>query len=177
MRRPTVQSASNSRQPFQILIAYESFACGLQAVQIYQRLVRKLEEEFAFEMDFWRFEVLAIPSLGEVGAAQAAEADLVMIAIDGRYSLPVEFQRWIESWIDTKVGQDTALVLLSNLAGDSLAQAASIRQHLRQLASRGGMTFISDSLTALAPSTEHHRQPLARSSGLVKEDPLGRIVA
>lgn len=147
------ESNSEPGRPFKILITYECFASGLQAVQIYHRLSRNLEEEFAFAVDFWRFEVLGIPSLREAAAAQATEADLIMIAIDGRYALPADFQLWIESWIDSKVGQDTALVLLSKLAGDAMARPASIRQHLRQMASRGSMSFISDSQTALAPRT------------------------
>lgn len=154
-------SSAEDSPPLKIVVAYESFESGLHAAQVYQHLVEMLDHDYAFEVDFWRFEVLKVPSIGEVGANKAAQADLILIAVEGNSMLPVDFQLWVEKWIEKKVGQDSALVLVARPTKESAPATVSLLAYLRGVAARGAMTFISDSVTVLSRTEVEYRSEQA----------------
>ena len=127
-----------------VLIAYERSEDGLGALRLYQRLVRKFDQEIGFDVEFRRFEVLGVPYIRERAVSEAVEADLVIIAVDGRFGLSAEFQGWIDLWIEKKVGQDCALVLLSRHSFECENNVTSVHSYLRSVAVRGDMAFIAD---------------------------------
>jgi len=106
--------------------------------------------------------VLQVPSIGELGANKAVQADLILVAVEGNSMLPVDFQLWVEKWVEKKVGQDSALVLVARPLHESSAHvSASILAYLRGVAARGAMTFISDSVTVLSRTKVEYRSEQA----------------
>lgn len=137
-------SGPESDVNLKVLIAYERSEDGLSALRLYQRLVRRFDQEILFDVEFRRFEVLSVPGIRERAVGEAVEADLVVIAMDGSFGLSAEFQSWIDLWIEKKVGQDCALVLLSRHSCECPNSATSVHSYLRNAALRGNMAFIAD---------------------------------
>lgn len=173
-----MNSGLNRATNFKVFIAYESFESGLKAVEVYQHLLRRFENDFSFDVDFWRFEALQVPSIEQRAAEQASKADMVVIAVDGVRRLAVEFQHWIETWIRKKVGQDSALVFLAKHPSEIEASSTYFRAYLRGVAVRGDMTFIADSSMISAETKErvHHSvQPRAKKNRPVSARPSGSL--
>jgi hypothetical protein len=126
-----------------ILIAYEDYATGLRARQVYERLAREFAEHCDFEQTLWRIDVLSVPQLGEVAADEAVGADMLLISLHKQEELTDVFKDWCEKWVDRDVKLDTAMVVVfdpdtGGQGGDSPAQ-----EYLRCLANRAGMSFIA----------------------------------
>lgn len=119
---------------------------GLQALQLYQRVAKRFGPEYRFQLDLWKFEALAVPSLGKHAADEAAAADLVIIAVNRDDRVPLDLRIWIEQWTQRRTGKDRALVLLSGHSSGSVDTAISMDAYLRDVASQNGMTFLSDSV-------------------------------
>ena len=140
---PDCSSTEEPDPALKVFVAYEASEDGLHALRLYQGIIRKFDKEYRFDVDFRRFEVLDVPFLRTRAAMEAIEADLLIIAVDGRFPLTAEFQSWIDEWVEKKVGWDSALVLLTRHSRDRDNDgSASVREYLRNVALRGEMTFI-----------------------------------
>ncbi|MBI4664329.1 MAG: hypothetical protein HY735_36495 [Verrucomicrobia bacterium] len=168
----TNESAVEPSRTLRILVAYDGFESGLRALQLYQRMSRNFDHEFFFDVDFWRFEILIRPSFGEEAALQAAQADIVIIAVDGTCSLPFEVQIWIEKWVRKKTGQQSAFVYLPANPCQGTQGSTYLRAYLRGVAVRGNMDFISPLLqkngSRRRPEWESSPRPTGEASSITE---------
>lgn len=165
-------SGSHDVPALKVLIVYENVEIGLQALQLYQRVGNRFGHQYYFQLNLWKFEALGVPSLGKQAANEATAADLVIVAINRNDKVPLELRVWMEKWIDQKIGQDSALVLLSKGIGGS----TPILTYLRDIAKRGSMTFLADSIGATAdhtkaftPRTDEFQIPISRAARRTEE--------
>ena len=89
---PPIMSESllNSRQggspwapkyPFDLLVAYDDVATRNRALQLYDRLTKKLADDYDFKCTWWKFDHLRDTALREQAADAAAEANMIILSI------------------------------------------------------------------------------------------------
>jgi hypothetical protein len=124
-----------------MLIAYENLADGIRAQQMSKGLAAHLDHHAAVESDFWKFDLLDHPDLREWAVAEAAAADVVILATCGTAELPGYVTAWLESWLGWQTEHTRALVAL--LDPEPLAPSASrhLCGHLREAAGKAGVAF------------------------------------
>ncbi|MBI4664328.1 MAG: hypothetical protein HY735_36490 [Verrucomicrobia bacterium] len=132
------------RLALNVVIAYDTFESGLTAAQLYQHTIQNFSADYLFEVAFWRFEVLCIPFIADRAAAEAAQADMIILAVDNGEKLPDEIRDWIEKWVIHKPGRDSALVFVSRNPAPERRAAVANQAYLRDIALRGEMTFLTD---------------------------------
>ncbi len=88
-----VQSCSLAhRDTFHIVAAYEDYTAGRRAREVGTRLVAELGSGFEVTCEFWRFDCLLPPALGDYARADAARADLIIVSCRSDSPLPEHVQ-------------------------------------------------------------------------------------
>ena len=151
---------------FKVVIVYGGFECGLRAMQLYERLTRKLAEDCPFELHLWNWEVLTMPSIASTAADAAAIADLVILTLAENGALPSRLKYWIDSWVEKELQHEAALVALFNPIRGPLEGSNAPWTYLVDVANRRGMKLFAGSLEmpcVLARlSTNGESQPVHR---------------
>lgn len=129
-------------EPFTVVIVYEDYDCGIRAQELYRRLSAQWEGSLDFHVAMWRFEPLGVPSLREEAAAEAIQADLVLVSATGKHPLPAEVKQWIEIWRGAK-GEFSALALLLDGRNHGATGAQEITEFLQAAAQDTGCSFFS----------------------------------
>ena len=119
-----------------IVIAYDSTANGKRAEAIYERLAKRLGNNFDFEQRLWRFDVLEEENVRAQAARDAADADIVIVATNEDKKLPEGVQDWLESSLQKHSGAAALVALLEH-------SSAPVQPYLEEVARRGGMDFFA----------------------------------
>jgi hypothetical protein len=117
-----------------VLILYEDFPCGVQAMEMVKQLRERQAPGSRPEVKIWRFDVLGIPSVREAVANAASDAELLIIAAheSGTEEFPAALNAWFDRWLEHRNSQMTVLVGLLDISNGSangtLPRAAKLRQ-------------------------------------------------
>jgi len=124
-----------------IAVIYETPAIREHAVKFCERLAQE-QKSAGMEMNWWSFQLLSHPAVRGDAVEKAAEADVVVFAMEAGGDLPDEIKRWIEQWLNKRGEREGALVGL--LQRKEPREVASFREiYLRHAARRGGMDYLS----------------------------------
>lgn len=136
-----------SNSVLKIIVVHENLIAGIAAMAVLRRLVMQLEAELgikssAWQIDsyVWKFELLRDPELGAQAAAEAAEADLIIISV-GAVGLPARVRDWLERVLPVKDGRPAALVALLDRGNDASGEPSRSGAYLRRLAGEYGLDF------------------------------------
>ena len=126
---------------FSVVIACEDSTAATSACEVLELVERNLADDERVFYQWWNFEVLAIESLREQAAAEAATAD--MIIIDVHAGLPEPVTDWMHQWLDLRNNRPGALVAVldSDLKKSHLAQETL--SQLKQVSEMGHMNFFA----------------------------------
>lgn len=138
---PLGVSDVDSSPVFNVVIAYEDFESGKQAMKTYDFLAQNFGSDCHFTNQMWKFDVLSIPKLREIAVKDAALADIIIISC-GVDALPAHVKTWIESWV-VQPNNPLALVALFEDTHDGLERSASARDYLANLAQHAGIEFFA----------------------------------
>ena len=130
--------APNLDSSVKVVIAYDNLDVAKRAEAVYDRLARRLRQTFEFQQRLWRFDVLEEDSLRAQAVRDAADADIVIVAMKDGSEVPEAVRRWLESLLRRNSGA-TALVALLDRPG------APVQPYLEDVARRGGMDFFAQS--------------------------------
>jgi hypothetical protein len=131
----------DDRSKFKVVVIYEDGPTGRRAKHFYDKLVHELEDECAFSLQLWNFQVLAIPELWESAVESAAQADFVILSLHGKAGLPVDIREWIETWSKLIIGQGPALIALVDKSTTRCGTNASALAYLKSVAKRTEVDF------------------------------------
>ncbi len=126
---------------FRILTVYEDSAAGARANELWVRLAIELKPHLEIANDVWKFELLAHPRLREFAAAEAAQADMVIISAQGDVGLPTQVEDWLESWLARKGKRLFALVALLSQSESSPGLPPLLGVWLRRMAKTAHLDF------------------------------------
>jgi len=132
-----------------IVTLFEDVATGKRGKQVYDYLSGHLGAEFEFNHQVWKLDVLSTPSLRELAARDAADADIVIVSVRGDRPLAPEVKSWLDVWIGQH-GTPIALVALFDPEYKHCEVALSIRHYLEDISKNGQMDFFSESEPPLA---------------------------
>jgi hypothetical protein len=131
----------DDKSKFNVVVIYEDGPAGRRAKHFYDKLVHELEDECAFSLQLWSFQVLAIPELRESAIESAAQADFVILSLHGKAGLPVDIREWIETWSKLIIGKGSALIALVDKSTTRGGTNASALNYLKGVAKRTEVDF------------------------------------
>ena len=131
----------DDKSKFNVVVIYEDGPAGRRAKHFYDKLVHELEDECAFSLQLWSFQVLAIPELRESAIESAAQADFVILSLHGKAGRPVDIREWIETWSKLIIGKDLALITLVDKSTVRDGTNASALAYLKGVAKRTEVDF------------------------------------
>ena len=131
----------DDKSKFKVVVIYEDGPAGRRAKHFYDKLIHELEEECAFSLQLWSFQVLAIPELRESAVESAAQADFVILSLHGKAGLPVDIREWIETWSKLIVGKGPALIALVDKSTTRGGTNDSALAYLKGVAKRTEVDF------------------------------------
>lgn len=131
----------DDKSKFKAVVIYEDGSTGRRAKHFYDKLIHELEDECAFSLQLWSFQVLAIPELRKLAVESAAEADFVILSLHGKTGLPVDIRDWIETWSKLIIGKGPALIALIDKSTRRGGTNASALAYLKRVAQRNKVDF------------------------------------
>jgi hypothetical protein len=137
-----ISDKSEARVPREkCVVVYESPAIREHAVRFFERLAEE-KKAAATGINWWPFQLLTQPASGDDAAQSAANADVIVFAMNASGDLPNEIKLWIEKWLNKRGEREGALVGL--LKREEPREMASFREiYLRHIARRAGMDYLS----------------------------------
>ena len=124
-----------------VVIIYEDGPTGKRAKLFYDKLIHQLEDECAFSLQLWSFQVLAIPEIRKAAADSIAEADFVIFSLRGEAELPPRLRMWIETWPGQNFDRDPMLIALVDKTTARDGRNALTLAYLRDVAQTDRMLF------------------------------------
>jgi len=121
-------------------VIYDDFDFATRATGLLERAARRAREAVKWNVKPWRLDALKQPSLAEVAEAEAADADLVVFALNQTPSPPMELMMWLERWAAHRQIEDAAVMAL---LPDEIAAATPFWHELEQFAGQFGLAFLS----------------------------------
>lgn len=140
-RVETAAPAPEAEPILSVVVAYEDFAAGKRAMQIYNRLLHQFVHEYKFKINLWKFDFLRTPKLLKMAVAEAAEADVVFVSAHADGALSEEAKTWLRRWVSRKKNSSTTLVALLEGSNASTVEGSAIRAYLRRVAEKAGLNF------------------------------------
>ena len=131
----------DDKSKFKVVVIYEDVPAGRRAKNFYDKLVHELEDECAFSLQLWSFQVLAIPELRESAVESAVQADFVILSLHGKAGLPVDIREWIETWSKLIIGKGPPLIALVDKSTTRGGTNASALAYLKSVAKRTEVDF------------------------------------
>lgn len=129
-------------QDFNLVIAYEDFANGLCAMRFFEDLLDDMGRVFTLIPRFLKFEELQRPRLRECVAAEAAQADMVVVAANEGAELPGLVKTWLNGWRSAGNRDDRSLVALISAPAGHKVHRKPVRSLLQEVARSKGMRFL-----------------------------------
>jgi hypothetical protein len=139
----------DGRPDFRVLIVYEDFEMGKQAMDTFNFVKAQLGSEFEQRPGMWKFDILQDERAMQLAMHDALEANMIIIAMRAGREFPFEVMAWLEGWVPRKRDPASALVALVDYRGTGVLRPAPVLAHLRQAASRAGMDFFLDEVGAV----------------------------
>jgi hypothetical protein len=149
-----------------IVVLYEDNSSRDAAIRLSQTLEKIFHEELDFEISWCRFKYFNDPAVASEAAEIAAQADLIIVAIQRAQDLPLEVKAWFERWLPKRESSEGALVLLQT-SEEAPSSTISQSSYLYLLAHRANLDYLS--LSNAGPSTSTDRIP----ESLTPSQPLG----
>jgi hypothetical protein len=126
-----------------VVVVYETPAIREHAVKFCERLEHEPESAGKAELNWWSFHLLSESAGGADTAQKAAQADVVVFAMDAAGDLPDAIKLWIETWLNKRGEREGALVGLLDREERSHDVPPFREIYLRHIARRAGMDFLS----------------------------------
>jgi hypothetical protein len=157
---------------FSVTIFFDDSASAERADDVLELLEENLKEEAGrLFHQWWNTEVLALASLREQAAAEAAWADMIIIVLRDEHELPDVVAAWMKRSLDLRKSRPGAMVALLDSHLPKPEARRGIILQLRQAAALGNMDFFAtrgnlrrDNRAALRASEAAGQFALARKN-------------
>jgi len=121
-------------------VIYDNFDFAARAAALLERVAVRVREAIRWDVKPWRLDLLKEPSLAGAAVAEAANADLILCALNRTLTTPVELIQWLEDWNAQRQTEDAAVMVL---CPEEQAAAASVSHQIEQFAWRYGLSFLN----------------------------------
>jgi len=128
--------------PFDLVVAYADRATRARALQLYDHLAGQLLDDYDFKCAWWKFDHLGDPALREHAVDDAADANMIVLSVQGQKDLPALGKAWIEDWLPRRDNRKSALVALV-AADEPEAANQGLISYLQSVARVARMDFFT----------------------------------
>ncbi len=161
------QSPDASEPAARLAIVFGGPAALGPAFTVYELIVRQLQPDCALRESWWNDHDLANPSVRQWAIEEAAQADLIVVALPGTVDPPWMIRAWVEAWSALRAGHTGALVVVLTGVGPVEARPTAVEQYLRAVAQTARLDFF---VTAPPVPLAHH---LSKPSDAPEKPPIG----
>src|SRR5690349_6200934 len=92
------------------VIIYDDFDSATQATGLLERVALRVDENIKWDIKPWRGDVLKQPTLAALTVAVAANADLIVLALNHLQPPPLGLLDWLKSWAKHRRIKDAAVL-------------------------------------------------------------------
>ena len=138
---PESEIAGQRSERIAIMIVYEDYLTCLVAERLFDRLAARLTGDCEIYLTLRSFDVLAVPALGELAAAEAREADLVLFSVHAQGKWPSSIEHWMALFVGGFPAQHGGLAALLVQPSPAPPETNVRRSVLEHLAGRSGRDF------------------------------------
>lgn len=78
-----------------VLVAYDNLVSGIRAKDLCDRLAQHFKPTCQLTLSFWSLSALRLPLLAQAAIDEAAQTDLLIVAVNGDATLPPPIKSWI----------------------------------------------------------------------------------
>lgn len=167
------ESSSETKDAIKVLIVYEDFATGQHAMSASKRLFGELTRDFESQASFWKFDVLRVPTMRQLAAQDAIEADVVVIAAHAGQALPADLKSWLQSCLDQKAPGVTTLVAMLGVGGQTANCGSQAHCYLKEVAQKRGLHLLIQTFplpeSQIEPTSESIRGDVVVASSVLED--------
>jgi len=124
-----------------LVLALSGYSAIHPVLDAYEMICRQLQPEFRVEESWWNFHALAHPPLRDVTVADAARADIILIALHNATDPLWMLRAWVDAWSNRRETEEGALLLLLPTPSEEASNSGSIEVYLREAARIAPMDF------------------------------------
>lgn len=137
----TLATLPEAEYLLKVAVVYQDNSTRRWARQVCDR-VRDLVGEDAARCRTWSLDELLTPERLAQAAAEAAQADVIVVALHAEEDLPPALHSWVEAWLPHRLQVAGALVALLGPSEAAGAEQDHVRQYLHAIACQGGLDFL-----------------------------------
>lgn len=119
------------------VVIYDDIGQAARATALLERVVDRADGAIKCDVKLWRLDALWQPTLAAITNAVAADASLILFALNGSQPPRADLLNWLERWSANRKIKDVAIALF----GAEEDSPASLRNELERFARRRGLTF------------------------------------
>ena len=138
MNAITIRGEGLFEMTLKATVIYDDFDFATRAAALLERVAIRVHEAVTWDVKPWRLDVLKQSSLAEVAEVEAADADLLVVALSKTQSPPLELTVWLERWAAHRQIEDAAVLALFP---DELAGVTPLWRELNNSPSDTGWPF------------------------------------
>jgi hypothetical protein len=98
----------NRRNHFIVTLIYEERAAAKRACAALQLAAHCSRRDAHWDINPWRLDVLRSPVAWDEALREAADANLITVAVSGVHSFPAPLMEWLECWAKEELSSSTA---------------------------------------------------------------------
>ncbi|MBI3875940.1 MAG: hypothetical protein HY300_08285 [Verrucomicrobia bacterium] len=131
---------------FNIVTVYQDTVAERRAKAVHDSMAGRMGGTMEFEHVTWNTVALGSSRAREVAAAQAADANLVILSLRGDGPLPIVVRDWLRQWMPHRGAGPAALAALFDTESEATGVPEILRAQLNDLARLARMDFFTTSL-------------------------------
>lgn len=121
------------------VILYDDFNLAVHATRLLEQAALSFDGPMRWDVAPWRLDLLRHPALGPQAMAEAAGADLIVLAVKAAEAAQEGALAWLESWTQRRNDQDAAVMIF---CPDETAGSARLTSELKWFTVRQGLSFL-----------------------------------
>ncbi len=133
---------SEKKPVYSMVVLCENAAARGRAGGFCEDLIREIGDDLLWAQEAWDFTLLESPHTRRQATQAAANADVVILALDGHEKLTDDFKAWIEEWGGHLFDRSPVLFTLFNETDDQCLALVSNRAFLETIVDMCGLTFL-----------------------------------
>jgi hypothetical protein len=138
-----------SNAAFKAVIIYDDIGQASRAAASLERATADADPAMNCDLKLWRVEALRQPTQAAICMAVAADANLVLFALNERHPPRKALLNWLKDWAANRTVHEAAVTLLGPLAD----AATPLRNEIEYFARRHGLAFLGvDETSDIGPA-------------------------
>ena len=150
-----------------VVVVYDDASTRLRAMTVCDHLVRQFLAEVEFTFHWWRTDFLDDPGMAAAAAANAVNAEFIVVCCAPDGELTTGVQHWFEAWTARRAGREGALLDLTESDTASSRRGDRTKAYLREAAHRAAMDYLASLPPAMAGTLPDTFESAALRAGKV----------